>query len=177
MWSVPAGAVLKPVQANVNADAQLQQDFKKRVDQYVELHKRLEKDVPPLKKKEDPAKIQASQEALAKAIRAERATAKQGEIFTPEIADRFRRLMSPEMKGPEGTATKKVLKEDAPPAIPLKVNVEYPETAALPTVPANLLANLPPLPEELEYRIVGKNLILRDVHANIIVDFIPKAIQ
>ena len=177
MWSVNAGAIVAPVQQKVNPDAQLQQDFKKRVDEYLELHKRLEKDVPPLKKKEDQAKIAASQEALAKSIRAARATAKQGEIFTPEIAKLFRRLMYPEVKGPEGAATKKVLKEDAPPAIPLKVNVEYPEKAALPTVPPNLLLNLPQLPEELEYRIVGKNLILRDVHANIIVDFIPQAIQ
>jgi hypothetical protein len=177
MWSVNAGAVWLPVQEKVNPDAQLQQDFKKRVGQYVELHKRLEKDLPPLKKKEDQAKIAASQAALAKSIRAARTTAKQGEIFTPEIAKLFRRLMYPETKGAEGAATKKVLKEDAPAAIPLKVNVEYPETAALPTVPPNLLLNLPQLPEELEYRIVGKDLILRDVHANIIVDYIPKAIQ
>jgi hypothetical protein len=177
MWSVSVGAGLVPVQEKVNADAELQQDFKKRVDQYVELHKRFEKDVPPLKKKEDPATIKASQEGLAKLIRGARATAKQGEIFTPEIAALFRRLMYPEVKGPEGAATKKVLKEDAPPAIPLKVNAEYPESAALPTVPPNLLMNLPRLPEELEYRIVGKDLILRDVHANTIVDFIPKAIR
>src|SRR4029453_10861895 len=145
MWSVSAGAVLLPVQEKVNPDAALQQDFKKRVEQYVELHKRLEKDVPTLKKKEDQAKIAASQAALAKSIRAARATAKQGEIFTPEIASLFRRLMYPETKGPEGAATKKVLKEDAPPAIPLKVNLEYPEKAALPTVPPNLLLNLPQL--------------------------------
>jgi hypothetical protein len=37
--------------------------------------------------------------------------------------------------------------------------------------------NLPQLPEELEYRIIGKDMILRDVHANIVVDFIPKAIR
>jgi hypothetical protein len=37
--------------------------------------------------------------------------------------------------------------------------------------------SLPKLPEELEYRIVDKNLILRDVQANIIVDFIRTAIQ
>jgi hypothetical protein len=36
---------------------------------------------------------------------------------------------------------------------------------------------LPQLPEDVEYRIVGKTLILRDVDANIIVDFIPNAIR
>ncbi len=59
----------------------------------------------------------------------------------------------------------------------MKVNARYPEDAPLPTVPPNLLASLPQLPEDLEYRILGRNLILRDVHANVIVDFLPKAIQ
>ncbi len=62
--------------------------------------------------------------------------------------------MYPELKGQKGVATKEVLKEDAPPPMALKVNVRYPENAPLPTVPPNLLANLPQLPEDLEYRII-----------------------
>ena len=38
-----------------------------------------------------------------------------------------------------------------------------------------LLANLPQLPEDMEYRVVGSDLVLRDVDANIIVDLIPNA--
>ena len=166
-------------QEKVNPDAQLLQEFKQRIDKYMELHNRLEKKAPRLKSTEDPAKIKASQDALAALIRAERATAKPGEIFTPEIAKVFRRLMNPEVKGPDGPETKKAIKDDAPPAgeVPMKVNARYPENAPLPTVPPNLLASLPQLPEDLEYRIVGRTLILRDVHANIIVDYLPKAIQ
>jgi hypothetical protein len=165
-------------QQKVNPDAQVLQDFKQRVDKYMELHNRAEKDGPKLKETDDPAKIKASQDALAVAIRAARPNARQGEIFTPEIAQRFRQLMYPEIKGPDGAETKKVIKEDAPPkAIPLKVNAKYPENAPLPTVPPNLLANLPQLPKDLEYRIVHNDLILRDVHANLIVDFIPKAMR
>ena len=59
----------------------------------------------------------------------------------------------------------------------LKVNMRYPENAPLPTVPPNLLANLPQLPEDLEYRIVGNALMLRDVHANLVIDFIPRAVR
>jgi hypothetical protein len=164
-------------QQKVNPDAQLLQDFKQRVDKYMELHNRAEKKGPALKETDDPAKIKASQEALATSIRAARANARQGEIFTPEVAQLFRRLMYPEIKGPDGAETKKVIKEDAPAAITLKVNAKYPENAPLPTVPPNLLANLPQLPKDLEYRIVHRDLILRDVHANLIVDFIPKAIR
>jgi len=37
--------------------------------------------------------------------------------------------------------------------------------------------NLPELPPQLEYRVVGRSLILRDSEANLIVDFIRDAIQ
>ena len=129
----------------VNADAQLLQDFTKRIEAYMDVHNRLEKKAPPLKTTEDPAKIKASREGLSAAIRAERMNAKQGEIFTPQIAAIFRRLMYPEVKGPEGAETKKAMKEDAPKAgtVPIKVNATYPEGAPLPSVPPNLLANLP----------------------------------
>jgi hypothetical protein len=61
--------------------------------------------------------------------------------------------------------------------VALQVNAKYPEGTPLPTMPPNLLVRLPPLPEELEYRIIGKDLILRDADANLIVDFIPGAIR
>ena len=40
-------------------------------------------------------------------------------------------------------------------------------------MPPSLLLNLPKLPKELEYRFVDHELIVRDVAANLIVDFIP----
>jgi hypothetical protein len=166
-----------PATTKVNADAQLLEDFRQRVDKYMELHRRLEKKSPPLKETDDPAKIKASQDALAAALAAERAGAKQGEIFTPAIAQLLRRLMYPEVTGKQGAETRKAIKEDAPVGVPLKVNARYPTDAPLPTVPPNVLASLPRLPEDLEYRIVGRHLLLRDVHANVIVDFIPNAIR
>ena len=84
-----------------------------------------------------------------------------------QVAELFRRLMYPELKGREGRAAKADIAEE-PVNVPLRVNAKYPSTSALPTVPANLLANLPQLPEDVEYRIVDKHLILRDVDANII---------
>jgi hypothetical protein len=38
------------------------------------------------------------------------------------------------------------------------------------------LLRLPQLPKEVEYRFVGRDLILRDVAANLIVDFLPNAV-
>jgi hypothetical protein len=173
--SVSSGAA--PGQTRTNPEAQVLADFQSRVAQYVELHDRLEKEAPPLKKTKDPAEIRASQEGLAAKIQKAREGARQGEIFTPEVRRAFRRLMYPEMKGPDGRDTRESLKEDAPKGVRMKVNAKYPDDAPLPTVPPNLLAALPKLPEELEYRFIDRHLILRDVHADIIVDYIPNALQ
>jgi len=162
-----------------NPEAELLVDFKKRIDGYMALHDKLKKQAPPLKETKDPAKIIASQEGLAMKIREARKDAKQGDIFTPEIRQLFRRLMYPEVKGPEGRATKAAINEegDEVKSVPLKVNADYPEKAPLMTVPPNILAALPKLPEVLEYRFVRRNMILLDTHANLIVDFVPNAIQ
>jgi len=45
----------------------------------------------------------------------------------------------------------------------------------LSTVPPQVLSSLPKLPEDLEYRFIGERLILLDVHAHIIADFMENA--
>ena len=57
--------------------------------------------------------------------------------------------------------------------IRLDVNQAYPDGLPLQSMPPSLLLNLPRLPKELEYRFVGRELILRDIPANLIVDVIP----
>jgi len=161
----------------VNPEAAVLADFQKRLADYQKLHDSVEKGPAELKETSDPARIREAQATLAARIREARKDARPGDLFTPEIRAAFRRLMYPNLKGAEGKETKATIKDDAPKGVPLKVNASYPEGAPLPTMPANLLANLPRLPEDLEYRIVNRHLILRDVDANIIVDFIPNAIR
>jgi hypothetical protein len=160
-----------------NQIAALQVDFKNRIDHYMETRKEAAKGAPPMKETNDPGKIQVAEASLAARIQTLRATAQPGDIFTPAIQKTIRQLLSPEMKGKEGKDTKEILKDDAPKSVPLKVNTKYPEKATLPTVPSNLLLSLPRLPEELEYRIIGKDLILRDTGADLIVDFMMNAIK
>lgn len=178
----PRSETAKPAaeaQARTNPDAQILQDFQKRIDQYMELHDRLKKDAPKLKETKEPAKIKESQVVLARKIQEARADARAGDIFTPEIRQLFRRLMYPEVKGREGAETKAAINEEKGELkdVKLKVNADYPDSAPLPTVPPNLLAALPKLPEELEYRFIGRHMILLDVHANLIVDYIVNAIR
>ena len=153
-------------------------EFKSRVDAYADLHKRLARGDAKQKETDDPAEIRQRTEALTGKVQAARAEAKQGDIFTPEIRPVFRRLLAPKLQGAEGRDVKQVIKDDgpAPGTVPFKVNARYPEGQPLPTVPANVLITLPPLPEPLEYRIVGQHLLLLDTSADLIVDYILNAI-
>jgi len=160
----------------VNEDTRLLKDFSDRVQAYVKLHKRLEASLPPLKPTPDPAKIVSHQQALAKKIQAARQDAKPGSIFTPDITERFLRLIRNEFQGPNASHARATLRQGEPVKIRLGVNAGYPKGVPLTTVPPTLLLNLPRLPPEVEYRIVDHELILRDIKANLIVDIIPKAI-
>jgi hypothetical protein len=170
-------AVACTTQANdqklANPDAKVLLDFNERVKAYIDLRKKADDGAPPLKETEDPAKIKTAQTALATRIKAARAGAKHGDIFTPEITVRFRRLLRPEVKDPD---TKKLIQDDNPGSFKFNINGFYPETEPLSTVPPNVLQSLPQLPEDLEYRFVGKHMILRDARANIIIDYIPNAL-
>jgi hypothetical protein len=157
----------------VNPHAAAIADFKKRVDQYADLHKQLAMGEARPKETANPAEISATKAALAKSIQAARTSAKQGDIFTPEVRPIFRKLLAPELKGEDGRDAKAILKDDAPApgSVPFKVNAKYPENQPLPSVPANVLLSLPALPAPLEYRIVGKHLLMLDMAADLVVDY------
>jgi hypothetical protein len=154
-------------------DAPILGDFKARVEKYDALRKKADDSAPPLKESSDPAKIKEAQQALAERIGAARAGVKSGDIFTPQIAPVFKRLLRPEAKQRE---TKEAMKEDKPVVVSFKVNGPYPDKQPVATVPPNVLAALPQLPKDIEYRFIEKHLILRDSRANLIIDYIPNAI-
>jgi len=54
------------------------------------------------------------------------------------------------------------------------VNKAYPDTLPYTTVPPTLLQKFPKLPDEVAYRIVGRDLVLVDVKANLVVDLISE---
>jgi len=72
--------------------------------------------------------------------------------------------------------TLKVIMDDNPGEIPSQVNDEYREGSPLSSMPPNILAALPRLPEGVEYRFVERHLILLDTPARVVIDRIPYAI-
>ena len=151
------------------------QDFEKRVAEYVKLHKNAETRLKPLKSTGSQEKIRHHQHELREEILAQRVGAVQGNIFTPQIGTEFRRLIGIAYQV-EDQHIRDSLKRSEPVKLQFRVNKEYPDDKPLQTMPSSLLLNLPQLPPELEYRLVGRDLVLRDIGANLIIDFLLRAI-
>ncbi len=148
-------------------------DFSTRVWDYFELRSELEKGLPPLTVTDDPAEIRRAIRARAERIRAARAGAREGDMFTPTISVEFRKALILEMDANTWAA----IVDDNPGEFSHQINGTYPEGEPFSTVPPNILAALPRLPEDIEYRFLGRHLILLDTRANLILDRIPFAIQ
>lgn len=149
------------------------EDFSARVAGYLELRTKLEQGLPPLTVTDDPAEIERAEIALAKKIRVARDDAEQGEFFTQEISAEFRRVMLLEMTAD----TRADIMEENPGVFSRRINGTYSKEHVLSTMPANILALLPRLPDDIQYRFLGPHLVLHDTRANVILDRLPCAIR
>jgi len=152
------------------------QAFESATRDYVRMHRRLESQVGAIHLNITVAELNRIIEELAVAIRAERPDAKQGDFFTPALAPELRARIdyALAMNGFSAADVRQNQQRDAidSGAAVLRVNGTFPwalGTAMFPCVNAAL----PPLPPELQYRIVGDALVLIDVHASLIVDLLP----
>jgi hypothetical protein len=124
-----------------------------------------------------PEMISAHQQALARKIREARPNAKRGDIFTPQVTEAFRHAIRDVFKGPTAPHAQATIRQGNPvKEVHLSVNQAYPDGVAFTTVPPTLLLKVPKLPDEVAYRIVGRDLILLDVKANLAVDIIEGVI-
>ena len=157
-----------PQQASVNPLAREMADFKKRVDDYLALRREVTKTHPEVKETGDPAKISEREKNLGKGIAMARTTAKAGDVFGA-LSPHLLKVVDADWNS-RSAADRKALLSEIPPGFQLKVNQAYPTNIPLVTVPPKLLAQLPVIPEELEYRLVNRRLLLRDRDANLVID-------
>ena len=167
----PAASAAPDGQPGTNAQAAATLEFQNRIKAYLKIHNAAEGKVPNLKRTDDPREISDRETQLAKAIQTLRANAKIGEIFAPEYQPYFIRIVQDDF-ATRPAVDRKAIIDELPKNMKVDVNTVYPTTLALATFPAALLRKLPDLPPELEYRLVGRSLILRDVKANLIVDIL-----
>ena len=171
----PGSAAGPQADQPVNPDARALAGLMERVNEYVAVHQKLEDTLPHLSKEATPDEIDKHQRALGKLIQDARSRARQGDIFTPESQAVIKRLLARVFGGADGPALKASIMDENPGIPTLKVNERYPDTVPLSTIPPQVLEGLPKLPNEMEFRFVGNSMILMDVHAHIIADFIPNA--
>jgi len=166
----------KPPQPAPGANAQgvATKAFLDRMQEYVRFHHNVEKMVAPLTGTPDPAKIADREKALGEALIKQRPNAKPGDFLIEQYQPILIDIIKKDFAA-RPVADRKALIQELPKGLKISVNTIYPTAVPLVTFPANLLQKLPPLPKELEYRIVGRDLILRDVTGNVVVDVLRGA--
>jgi hypothetical protein len=167
LGSAPGAA--QPVQG----DAPVIARFQSAVADYAALHRRLEVSIEPIVVTADLQIITRGIDAMAAAMRAARPDARQGDLFTPEMATILRVRVKDALLAHGLTVedVRAAALEDMAGSrgVLLPVNGTFPWHAAS-TVPACVFEALPDLPPDLEYRLVGRDMVLVDLHASLIVD-------
>ena len=147
--------------------------FIARMNSYADMREKLEQGLKALAVTEKPIEILQAETALAARIRAARAKAKRGDIFSRRVRRAFRTALRAETDA--GTCA--AIRDNNPGDFEYLINGTYPKREPLSTVPPNLLGALPELPDDVHYRFLGRDLVLHDTRANIILDEIPDAIR
>jgi hypothetical protein len=149
-------------------------DFEHRVDQYTALHRLLEAVLPPIVFPDSPPEMRRAIARQRDAIVRARMNEREGDIFTPQIAEYFRLVIAETRKG-YFTGLLIETQEQIEPLGTARVNERWPG-AALTMMPPDLLTALPPLPPEVQYRFVHHDLVLWDMHVDLVVDVLRNAI-
>ena len=149
-------------------------EFDERLKSYLALRSELTKKLDPLKTTEDAGELVERQTALATAIRAARQHAKRGDLISAEVGSQIRETVAADLKAREPKAKSATL--DEVPAVKLQLNSTYPAAAALTTIPPLLLARLPVLPDNLQYRFVGRHMALLDGDVHIVLDYVENVL-
>ena len=162
--------------ATPSTDDAALQAFRKAIDDYLALHRRLHEEVPGHKPNSDAREVNAAADVLAAAIQRARPKARQGDFFSAAPTGVIKRRVVDTVRT-ERLNTVLAGADDEPPTITTpRIYMRFPASSQMASMPPSLLEVLPPLPSELEYRIVGSYLVLRDTHAAIILDYIAQAV-
>jgi len=121
------------------------------------------------------AALRTRQDTLARALATQaRANARQGDIFTPPMAEALRHQIADAFVGPQMD----LLLDDMAEQLTTPAKSQTPrinQQLDAPRVPPRLVELLPRLPQQLEYDFTDRTLVLRDVDADVVVDYLPDA--
>lgn len=172
-------ALLTTVITSQPRDEEALFQYRAAVNAYAQLHREAVAGLPIGGLCGGPEQLELTRQELASEIRRARSTPRQGAIFTRDIATIFRgrlarALADLEMEAADvlspGPGERRVRR------LTLEVNGFYPWEEGPPRW-QELFWALPSLPEELEYRLVGGDLVLLDVNARLVVDILVDAVR
>jgi len=170
---VIAGSVAGALARQVNPKDPAVAGFVERVNQYAELHKKLEATLPKLPQEATPTQIDQNERRLGELIQAARKNAQRGDLFTPEMTAFVKTVMAQIFSGPEGTKLRSSIMDENVKEYPVRVNQRFPDVIPISTMPPAVLKALPTLPEQMQYRFVASQFVLLDSHSHLVADFIP----
>jgi len=153
------------------APASVTTEFLERVADYVELRRQVAAGVVGPAFCSDPEELTRQAAQLAASIRDARPLATEGTIFTPRVAV-FLKVRIAHAARAAAYLTIPVDPDD----VPLEVHAVLPWGVGRLPSPV-LVEALPALPYELEYRFVGRHLVLLDVETDLVVDVLRDALQ
>ncbi len=119
------------------------------------------------------AAVRLRQQVLADAIRTQvRTAAQHGDLFSPAVGDEIRRELAVAFGGPKTAIIHDELENQNEGLSPAPVAVAINQAISAPRLPPVLLEVLPQLPPQVEFAFSGRTLILRDVDADVVVDYL-----
>jgi hypothetical protein len=151
-------------------------DLAYRIEEYLELRSLAAQQVGSLSPASSAGTLRQQADKLATTIQRLRQGLGQGVILAPETARAIKKRLAQRLSKPDGPQLWRALEEVQPAPFAVVVNERYPETEPRESMPPSLLAVLPPLPSELSYRFVGRDLVLLDRNTSLIVDIVTDAL-
>ncbi|RPH64612.1 MAG: hypothetical protein EHM89_01265 [Acidobacteria bacterium] len=175
--TIPLSTEVEPQIVLTDQEKEAVAEFDKRTEEYASLHERLSASLPRLPEKATPEQIDKYQQSMVALIRKERESAKPGEFFTPAMVALVKRASGATVAGSDGKANKETIMDENPGKLPdVTVNDTYPDGTPVSSMPPELLETLPELPENQEYRFLGKRLVLLDTCCLLVLDITPDVI-
>jgi hypothetical protein len=122
------------------------------------------------------AAVRMRQRTLAEAIQhTVRPMAQQGDLLSPSVARLIRQQLATASSGPKADIIRDEMQEQNEGLTAEATTVAVNQMVSAPRVPPVLVDLLPQLPQQVEFAFRGRTLILRDVDADVVVDFILMA--
>jgi hypothetical protein len=167
-----------PENRDVQKDARAQQQFNNRMQTYVSVHRREAQSYPHIKPSHSGANIVQQQATLAERIQATH-TAEEGKVFTPDVSAYFHRQIEAAYMANSG-AIQASLETTEPDGVQgggnVVVNQPFPESVSHRSMPPTILLRLPRLPNCFQYEIANRDLVIRDMESNLVVDVLRDVI-